>query len=202
MNRIARIIMGAAAAMAFVAPALAQGPPGGGPGGFNPPPEMMAKIKAWQKWRENHKSVAAITHTIRGLGECEKDPKTALNKDQAKKVLAVLKAWRTKPVMSNDQAGGVNKALNAPLSLLQIKKIAATPEFGQRGGGGGGGMGRPGGGGGGPGGGRPGGPGGFTLPDPKDFNPLNPDSSPFQGRMKDMAVQRYNELLKSLEAAK
>ena len=36
--------------------AQAQGPGGGGLGGFQIPPAMQAKFKAWQHWRDNHKT--------------------------------------------------------------------------------------------------------------------------------------------------
>jgi hypothetical protein len=175
-------------------------------------PEMQKAMEGFRKWRDSHKNVMAVGQTVRGLAECEKDPKTALNKAQAQKVLAVLKSWRTKPTMSNDQAKEVNKQLNASLNVTQIKKIASIPAFGRGGQGGGrpgGGMGGPPGGGG-PGGGRPGGGapggpggGGFRMPSgpPKEFNPLNPDTIPME-RMKQSAKQRLDDLNKALAAAK
>jgi hypothetical protein len=189
---------------------FAQGPGGGG-GGFQPSPEMMAKFQAWGKWRDHHKHVSEVSHTLRGLSECEKTPATSLNKAQAQKVLAVINTWKSKPVMTDGQAATVIKQLTAPLNVSQLKAIAAVPEFGRRPGGGGGfGGGRPGGGFGGnaPGGGRPGGggfggprPAGFTMPDPKDYNPLNPSTNPMtfaRSRMQGM----LDGLVASLKAAK
>jgi hypothetical protein len=192
------VIIGTAPATAV----RAQGPGGG----FQPSPQMMATFQKWQKWRDNHKHVSEVSHTINGLTKCEADPSTQLNKGQAQKVLAVINAWHAKPVMTDGQAAGVIKKLTASLNLAQLKVIAATPEFGRRGGGGGGGGfggGRPGGGGGGFGGGRPGGPGGagFTMPDPRDYNPLNPSTNPMtfaRGRMQG----RIDQLVASLKAAK
>jgi hypothetical protein len=216
--------------------AHAQGFPGGGGGGggggFQMPPGMMEKVRAWQKFRENHKNFEGLQRTMYAIGEMDKDPKTQLTKPQAKSMLAVLRTWRNKPVMSNDQALQVNKQLTAGMSVAQIKKIATVEmprgfggggggRRGGPGGGGGGGFGGPGGGGpggggggfGGPGGGRPGGPGGggpggggrpggpggFTMPDPREYNPLNPDTIPFE-RARPRAKQRMSELMAKLQA--
>lgn len=189
----------------------AQGGFGGG-GGFQPPPEMMAKIKKWQAWRQSHPHISELGQTMRGMGELDKSPNTQITKPQAQAILAAIKPWRGKPVMTNDQALQVNKAITRPLSIPQIKKLATMG--GRRGGGfGGGGGGRPGGGGGGFGGGgggfgggRPGGggggrPGGFnpaSFPDPKDYNPLNPSTfpnSPFKSRQ----TQGLNQFMTTLQ---
>lgn len=208
MTRGFRWIVPAAALALVAAGALAQGPPGGG--GFQPTPEQMAQFKKWQKFNENNKHLATLGRTLRSLNQLEEDPKTAITKDQAKKLLVIYKAWKSKPTMTNDQAKDVNKQLNAILNVAQIKKLnsgAAMGGFG-RGGGMGGGMGRPGGGAGGPGG-RPGGPGGpgggaaFKMPDPAPYNPFNPASSPFAKANPQMAErinQRTNEFLGKLEA--
>ena len=192
----------AIALFALNAPAAhAQG--GFGGGGFQPPPEMMAKIKKWQAWRQSHPHVSALGQTMRGMGELDKNPGTQITKPQAQAILAAIKPWRSKPVLTNDQALQVNKAITRPLSIPQIKKLATMggPGGGRRGGGfGGGGGGGFGGGGGRPGGGGPGGrPGGFTMPDPKDYNPLNPSTfpdSPFKGRM----VEGMNRFISTLQA--
>jgi hypothetical protein len=192
MKRSIRWIVPAAAVVviASLAPAVnAQG----GPGGFNPPPALMAKFKAWQKWRDNHKNVNKLQTTLFAFRELEKDPSTKITKDQAKKIVPVLKAWRNKPVMTDDQAKDVNKQLTASLNDKQLKTLATAPNPMQGGRGFGGGA-RPGGGA--AGGGAGGGGGGMAqmdpskFPDPKDFNPLNPDSSPF----KSMNPQRFSEM--------
>jgi hypothetical protein len=205
MNPWLRRLAMAAAVIMWTPAAFAQGGFGG-----QMPPEMQAKMRAWQKWRENNKNIVALQQTMMSLRELENDPKTQLSKDQAKKILTVIKAWRNKPVMTNDQAREVMKQLTTPLNEAQLKKMATAPRFGQGGRGFGGGF-RPGGGGG-PGGGgfRPGGgpggpgrPGGFQMPDPKPYNPLNPDSSPFVKMNPEMGKrvkQRYNEMIAKLEA--
>jgi hypothetical protein len=197
-----RIGLAIALATALCAPVVAQGPGGGG--GFGMPPEMM---KVFEKMRTARKNRMQVGQTIRALAEINKDPKTALNKDQAKKVLAVIDAWKKKPDMTEDQAKQVNKDLTKPLAsnLTQLKALTvAMASRGRMGGGGGGrtgggggfGGGRPGGGGGRPGGGAPGG----GMPDPKEMvrriedslkKPYNPMNSATWGdggwvqRMKD-----------------
>lgn len=195
--------------------AFAQGPPPG-MGGFQPSPEMRKKFEAWQNWRKSHKNINAVQQTLRGIEELQQDPSTRLTKPQAAKVVSILRKWRNKPIMTDEQARGVNRDITASLSLVQIKKLAAiAAERGGRGGFGGGG-GRPGGGfgggggrpGGGFGGGRPGGapggpggPGGFQMPEPKDYNPLNPDTLPFE-RMRGRSKERLNALTSELAKTK
>jgi hypothetical protein len=40
--------------------------------------------------------------------------------------------------------------------------------------------------------------GGFTFPDPKDYNPLNPDTLPFE-QFRPMAKQRMTEFTGNLQ---
>lgn len=183
-------------------PVLAQGPFGG------MPPEIQAKMKAWQKWRENHKHITQLQQTMMGLRAMERDPKTQLTKAQARHILQVINAWKNKPKMTDDQAAVVAKQLTAGLTRDQLLVIATTPQFGRGGRGGfGGGM-RPGGAGGpgGPGGPRPGGPPRFDpsrFPDPQDYNPLNPATMPFAKANPQMAArikQGMDEFLKALQA--
>lgn len=193
-----------ALAATLAAPALAQGP-----GGFAPPPELMAKIKAWQQWRGTHKHVESLQQTLRGLTAIEQDPKTQMTKPQARATLAVLQAWSTKPSITDAQALAVNKKLTDGLTLPQLQKYAAaTARPAGRGGGGGfggGGGGRPGGGFGGGGGGRGfgGGRGGFdpaSFPSPHDYNPLNPSTIPF-ARARPRVQEQMKELTIALAAA-
>lgn len=182
----------------------AQGPPGGGGGGFQPSPEMMAMFKKFGEWRDKNKNLAGMGGYIGMLAEFDKDPKTALTKDQAKKIAAAVNPWKAKPIMTDAQAKELQKTIGATFTVAQAKKSAqlmkeAAERRGRMGGGGGGG--RPGGGGGAPGGGggRPGGgaPGGGmdmaamkkrfdTMM--KGYNPLNfatvPDSP-----MKERAIK-------------
>lgn len=200
-----RKFIGIAAIFAAVAllsaTAFAQGP--GGPGGFQPSPQMRAQFQAWRSWRDNHKNVVALQQTLRGLQEIEQDPSTRLNKVQAHKVLAVLVKWKDKPAIKDAQARIVSQQLTAPLNVTQLQKLAAAMQ--RRGFGGGPGGPRPGGMGGprpggfgGPGGGRP---GGFTLQAPHDYNPLNPNTLPFPP-MRVRAAQNMSQLIAALKATK
>lgn len=184
----------AVAALAAALPAVAQG----GFGNLTPQQQqqIQAKMTAWRKWRENNKHVSALQQTVMGLALIEQDPKTALTKDQAKKILAALNKWGKKPTLTNDQAREANKELTASLTVAQLQKMATAPSPGRGGRGFGGGA-RPGGGLGG-GGQRP----TFDIskfPDPKNYNPLNPDTLPFE-QMRPMAKQRMNEFRATLAA--
>jgi uncharacterized membrane protein YgcG len=170
----------------------------GGPGGFQPTPEMRAKFAAWQKWREANKNLSNLQTMFIQVQQMDKDPQVQLTKPQAGKMLTILKTWRSKPTMSDDQAKQVSKAIGGMLTDKQLKKMSTIQPFGgmRRGGGGfGGGGGRPGGGGG---GGRPG--GGFTFPDPpkNGYNPLNPDTLPFE-RMRPMAKKAIDDFTADLQ---
>lgn len=220
----------AASALLLLTPTLSFAQrPGGGPGGGGPggggqmSPEVQAKLKKFRAFQENHKNYRALSGTIRAISEMNNDPKTALTKDQAKKALDVVNKWKTKPFLTDAQAGAANKELTNVLNLTQIKKMATLQQqgggFGGPGGGGGGrpggggpggGGGRPGGGGPGGGGGRPGGggPGGggggrggfdfSKMPDPKEYNPLNPATQP-DGPMKERQVKRMNDFVAMLK---
>ncbi len=203
--RSLRTILFAALALSVAVPGgLAQNRP-------NIPPEMQARMRAWQKFRDSHKNVFALQRTVGALEELEKDKKTQLTKAQAQKILPVLKAWRGKPVMTDAQALKVNKQITAPLSLAQLKKVAASGDRRTR---------------------RPGGPGGFNgtggqpgaggaragagnrprgnagnaprfdasrFPAPKEYNPLNPNTIPME-RQRTRAKQSLDNLTKRLTA--
>jgi hypothetical protein len=194
-NMKSALRLAAALGVVFAASgALAQNP-------FNLTPQqqaqLQAKRKAWESWRANHKNISALGQTLMGIGTLESDPKTALTKDQAKKIVPVLKTWRNKPKMSDEDALKVNRAITSPLSDMQLKKIATAPRFGRGGPGFGGGARMGGGAGAGQGGGqRP----AFDIskfPDPKDYNPLNPDTLPFE-QMRPQAKQRIDKLIADL----
>lgn len=200
-----------ASTLALVAVVLAAPAFGQGPGGFGQmTPEQRARMQQFQKWRDSHKNLMAVGRNLQAITYLESKPSTALTKDQAKKILAVLKTWRKKPAMTDDQAKQVNKQLTAPLNKAQITAMVTMPRRNRAGGGGGmgpgGGGGRPGGMGMGAGapGGRPGGPGGpggnrprFQLP--QAFNPLNPDGLP-AGPMRERSKQRLDGLVTTLQA--
>ena len=205
-----RVLLVLAACVAVSASALAQGPGGGGM-----PPEMQKMMGEFQKMRNSPKG--KLSTTIRALGEFNGDPKTKVNKAQATKILALFAPWKSKPTMSQDDAGKLNKAVTGTFTIAQIKKQATMGQGGGRPGGGGGmgggrpgggmGGGRPGGGGGAMGGGRPGGGGGF---DPKrmadmqkrleTMNPFNVSAIP-DGPWKERTVKGYNTTLAALKAA-
>jgi hypothetical protein len=175
--------------MAMGATGVQAQPPGGG---FNMPPEMKAKIAALTKWRDQHKNVSSLQTTLRGIETINKEPETQLNKQQSAKLLTIINAWKSKPDMTEDQAKDVQKQVTGMLNDKQLKRLNA-PGMG----GFGGGM-RPGGGR--PGGGGPGGPGGFKIPDPPkgSYNPLNPDSLPFE-QFKPMAKKSMSDFTASLQ---
>ena len=213
----------ATAAMTMASPAACAQGPGGAPGGFQMTPEMQKQMQAWRTFRDNHKNYSALQQTLTAMGEMDKTPTTKITGAEAKKILPILKSWRSKPVMTDSQALSVNKQITGVMTIPQIKVIATTrmgggggrrggPGGGGPGGGSGGGFGggggqRPGGGGGGfggggqrPGGGGPGGAGGgrFTMGPPKEYNPLNPDSMP--ERMRARAKTRIDTLTSLLKS--
>jgi hypothetical protein len=99
----------------------------------------------------------------------------------------------------------LNKQITAGLTTAQIKTVATTQSPFGRGGGRGGPGGGPGAGGPGGGAGRPGGaaggpPANFQIPDPKEYNPLNPNTMPFV-QFRERAKQRMNDFKSKLEAA-
>lgn len=184
------------------------GPPGGGGG---PSPEMMSMFKKMGEWREKNKNLFNVGRTMGALAEFEKDKTTALTKDQAKKILAVVGPWKSKPVMTDANAKDLLKQVGATFTPAQAKKLAQiAKEAAARRGGFGGGGGAPGGGGGRPGGGAPGGGGGGGMQmDPaamkkrmdammKGFNPLNfatiPDSP-----MKERSTKPVKDGMAALE---
>jgi len=189
------------------------GPPGaGGPGGggFQMSPEMKKAMDDMKKWRENHKNFQQVGMTVRTVSEFEKDPKTALTGDQAKKIWGLISPWTSKPTMTDAQAKTLNDSVVKVFTVPQIKKLAAAQKEMQgrmRGGMGGG---RPGGGGagGGQGGGRPGGGGGMFDPSKmkemaknmtKEYNPLNTKTYP-DTPWKDRIAGPMDAALKAIQA--
>ncbi|WP_394796490.1 hypothetical protein [Armatimonas sp.] len=194
------------------------GPPGGGMGGAAPSPEMMAMFKKFGEWREKNKSLSSVGRTLGALAEFEKDPKTALTKDQAKKILAVVGPWKSKPIMTDANAKDMLKKVGATFTPQQAKKLAQImSERGGFGGGGGGGMrmgggGAPGGGAGGggarPGGGAPGGGAGGGMDMVamkkrfdtmmKGYNPLNFKTVP-ESPMKERSIKPVKDAMAALD---
>ncbi len=129
------------------------------------PPEIAAKIKLWSKWRDSHKNLDVLQTMLYQIRFIDKTPETALSKEQAGKAANVLKAWRHKPDMSEDQARSVSKQLGDIMTIKQIKKMSTIQPPWKK-----------------PGGMKP--PAGgakMTFPDPPagGYNPINPDTLPF-----------------------
>ena len=135
----------AAGAIGVLGSAAIAQPPGGG----QMPPEIQAKMKLWQKYRENHKKASDLGQTLRKVEGMNKEDEFKLDKKQSAKMLTIMKTWSSKPSLTEDEAGTVTKEINSILTVKQIKKMTTMPTGFGRGGGQGG-----------PGGGRPGGPGG------------------------------------------
>ncbi len=151
------------ATMASVALAMAQ----------QPSPQMMAQ---WQQFREQHKYHFQLREMFYKIGELEKKGgKTALTKEQAKKILGILKPLTQKEKLTSDEAKKALKELKAVLRADQLNALQRIqlPRWGGRQGG----FGGPPGGAGGPTGGGAGGPGGggmrqFDPSQMQNFNPL------------------------------
>lgn len=204
--------LAAVGTLALGTPGVQAQPPGGN---FQMPPEIKAKIAAWQKYRDSHKNLVNLQTMLMQVREIDKDPATSLDKKQSAKMLGVWKAWRNKPSMSEDQAKAVSKQISSTLTEKQLKKMSTIQPFRRGMGGGGpgrgpGGPGGPGGGGrpaggpgrgpGGPGRGPggPGGAGGFPDPPKGSYNPLNPDTLPFE-RMRPEAKKATDEFIANLQ---
>jgi hypothetical protein len=110
---------------------------------------------------------ARLSGLWRNLGELQKS-NAALSKDQARKVVALVRPWSSRPKMTDAEAQRLHTSISAVLTAGQkdeMKKMAAARRDSMRGGPGGP-RGRDGRGPGGPGGGGPrgGGPGGWGGP--------------------------------------
>jgi hypothetical protein len=89
----------------------------GGPGGWGGPGGGMGM-------RNNPK--ARLSGLWRNLGELQKS-KAALNKDQAKKVVALVRPWSSRPKMSDAEAQSLHTQISAVLTANQkqeMKKMA------------------------------------------------------------------------------
>jgi hypothetical protein len=148
--------------------------------------------------REKYKYTFQLMQMVRHIGDIDKDKKYTLTPAQAKSVLGVLKPWRSKPKMTQDQAKGISKSLKKVFTADQLNAMARIKShFGQGPGGRGPGAGQ-----GGP---RPGGPngqGGQRHFDPnamKDFNPFYTKVAKGDDRAAQRA-KRMNEFFAELEA--
>lgn len=154
-----------------------------------------------------------LTHTVRNIGEIEKDSKHALTPAQAKQVLAIMKPLRSSPKLTEETAGNAFKSLKRVFTAGQLNAMSRlSPNFP---GGGRQGQGGPPPGADGPGGPpprgqdrmRPGGPGGRPPgangqrpdgPQMMDFNPFYSKAPADNDRAADM-VKRMNDLFAALE---
>jgi hypothetical protein len=168
-------------------------------GGGQMPPEIAKKIKAWQKFGDDHKKLMILGDQVYQIGELNKEKGYELDKKQAGSILKVINQWKPKTSLSESEAGTISKQLTSPLNAKQIKKMTTIETPRQKmqkaragGGGAGGGGPRPGGGGAG---------GGFSFPDPpaKGWNPINPDSLPFEA-MKPRAKESMKKFMADLQA--
>lgn len=219
------IILTAIVSCVLSSPLFAQGP---GPGGFQPSEQMLKKMKAWREWRTKHSHITMLEKTIMDLCAIENKPSTKLSKSQAKIVLSTIAPYRSKSAISDLQAASIIKRLKSILNKQQLKAIASMARMGgpagpppggfsapPPGGPGGSPPGRFGGpppgwkpgepppaGFGPPPGGRPDGPPRMPVfPNPKDYNPLNPKTLPFEPMRQPMTSQ-LNNLIKQLKATK
>ncbi len=170
-------------------------------GGGGMPPDIAKKIKAWQKFGDDHKKLMALGDQVYQIGELSKESGYEMDKKQATSALKTINQFKAKTSLSEDEAGTISKQLTGALSAKQIKKMTTieTPRQKMQKARAGGGMG--GGGGARPAGGGAGGAGGFKFPDPpaKGWNPLNPDSLPFE-QMKPAAKGSMSKLMSDLQA--
>ncbi len=168
-------------------------------GGFQMPPEIAKKIKAWQKFSEDHKKLMVLGDQISQISDMSRMAGYEMDKKQAGAVLKVIDANKAKTSLSEDEAGAMSKQLTAALNVKQIKKMTTIETPRQKmakaraaGGGMGGG-----------GGARPGGAGGAapSFPDPpaKGWNPINPDSFPFE-QAKPKMKEGMSKLIADLKA--
>jgi len=78
-----------------------------------------------------------LTGLVRNIGELEKARKAPLSKDQAKKVVAAIKPWQTRPKMTEDEAKGLYMKINAVLTTKQKNELDKMAAQNRRFGGGG-----------------------------------------------------------------
>lgn len=139
------------------------GPGGGGGGGMR----MGGGMRNSPKGR--------LGRLIRGIGNLEEDKKAPLTAGQAKTIATSIKPWRTKKVMTDDQAKGLYMGINNVLTPKQKNEMDKNSAKNRRFGGE-----RPGGG-----GGQGGGMGG-NAPDPKKMAEMRAQMQKMRGLMKTM----------------
>ena len=75
---------------------------------------------------------------MRNIGNLEKERKAPLSKDQARKVVAAVRPWQSKPKMSEAEAKSLYMKLNAVLTTKQKNELDKMAAQNRRFGGGGG----------------------------------------------------------------
>jgi hypothetical protein len=126
---------------------------------------MQAQFRKWEKWRDAHRSLFDLERLMFQIRKADRNPATRLSPAQAGKLLALLKSWQSKPVMTEAEASRIIKRIKSELKAAQRKALAERrPGFG-------------------PGGPPPGGPG-FGGPPPGE----RPDPPP--GGMRDRMAER------------
>jgi polyhydroxyalkanoate synthesis regulator phasin len=108
MRDFVRVLSLSAILAMAVSLASAQPPPEGGV-----PPQVS-------EFREKHKYTFQLMETVRKLMEMEKDPKVALTKEQAKRVLDILKPLQKKEKLTQEEAKEVLKELKKVLTAKQL----------------------------------------------------------------------------------
>ena len=84
--------------------------------------------------REKYKYTFQLMQMVGHIGDIDKDKKYTLTPTQAKKVLAVLNPFRSKPKMTQDQAKQVLKDMKKVFTATQLNamaKIKPKPRTGQ-----------------------------------------------------------------------
>ena len=166
--------------------------PGGGMGG-GMPAGMKAKFEKMRRKMLTN-PLNRLTLLTYQLHSIDKETATHLTKEQAAKILPTLQTWRTKPIMTDDQARDVAKQLVSSLNEHQLKKMSTIkPPWtaggmgsGWKGGGGGGWSGKR------SGGGNP------MAALSKPYNPLNPDTLPFETQ-RAVAKRSEDDLISDLK---
>lgn len=148
--------------------------------GTDPTGLGATKRMAWNSWRIEHPNILALQRTVIVLGEVKGDPTATFSRDQARTLLGVLDSWHGKASLTEKQAQAINTSLQDQLTMRQFSLIQNAKEpftipprqFM-------GGL---------PGSGRLPATGMDTIPFPRNYNPLNPDTVPFpllRARMQD-----------------
>jgi hypothetical protein len=163
------LLLAAMAATLAASPFAANAQMGGGMGG----PGGGGGMGGGMRMRNSPKG--RLGRLVRGIGMLEQEKKAPLTVPQARTIANSIKPWRTKKVMTDDQAKGLYMSINNTLTAKQKNEMdkdsAKNRRFGGERPGGGRGM---------------GGPGGGNAPDPKRFAEMRAQMEKMRGLMKTM----------------